>query len=79
MLKNLRIDPTMEIGRGKAISASRPTMIVSLWWRAWLQRQTTASRITMNEAISYSALFIQSVLNAVPWLDSCQRESDELA
>ena len=52
MLKNLRIDPTMEIGRGKAISASRPTMIVSLWWRAWLQRQTTASRITMNEAIS---------------------------
>ena len=51
-------------------------MIVSLWWRAWLQRQTTASRITMNEAISYSALFIQSVLNAVPWLDSCQRESE---
>ena len=52
MLKNFRIDPTMAIGRGKAISASRPTMMVSLWWRAWLQRQTTASRITMNEAIS---------------------------
>ena len=51
-------------------------MIVSLWWRVWLQRQGVDSRSTMNEAISYSALFSQSVLNAVPWLDSCQRESD---
>ena len=63
-------------GRTRAISGSRPTMIVSLWCRAWLQRQTTDSRNTMNEAISYMALFIQSVLKAVPWLDSCQRESD---
>ena len=41
-------------------------MIVSLWWRAWLQRQRVDSRRTMKDAISYSALFIQSVLNAVP-------------
>ena len=39
-------------GRGTAISGSRPTMIVSLWWRVWLQRQGVDSRITMNEAIS---------------------------
>ena len=32
--------------------------------------------MTMNDAISYSAWFIQSVLKAVPWLDSCHRESD---
>ena len=51
-------------------------MIVSLWWRVWLQRQTVDSRMTMNEAISYRALFIQSVRNAVPCCDSCQRESD---
>jgi hypothetical protein len=29
-----------------------PTMIVSLWWRVWLQRQTTDSRSTIKEAIS---------------------------
>ena len=32
--------------------------------------------MTMKEAISYSALFIQSVLKAVPCPDSCQRESE---
>ena len=42
----------MSGGRGTAISGSRPTMIVSLWWRVWLQRQTVDSRMTMNEAIS---------------------------
>ena len=30
-------------GRGIWISGSRPTMIVSLWCRLWLQRQTTDS------------------------------------
>ena len=39
-------------GRVTAISGSRPTMIVSLWWRAWLQRQRVDSRKTMKEAIS---------------------------
>jgi hypothetical protein len=63
-------------GLGTAISGSRPTMIVSLWWRVWLQRHTVASRMTMNEAISYRVLFIQSVLKAVPCPASCQRESD---
>ena len=63
-------------GRGAGISGSRPTMMVSLWWRLWLHRQTVDSRITMNEAISYRTLFIQSVLNAVPWPLSCQRESE---
>ena len=53
----LRLKNTISIalisgGRGTAISGSRPTMIVSLWWRVWLHRQTVASRITMNEAIS---------------------------
>ena len=39
-------------GLGTAISGSRPTMIVSLWWRVWLQRQKVDSRMTMYEAIS---------------------------
>ena len=39
-------------GRCTAISGSRPTMIVSLWWRVWLQRQGVDSRSTMKEAIS---------------------------
>ena len=38
-------------GRITAISASRPTMIVSVWWRAWLQRQVTGLRISMKLAI----------------------------
>ena len=35
-----------------AISGSRPTIIVSLWWRAWLQRQRVAFLTPMKEAIS---------------------------
>ena len=76
MPKNVSTNLRKLGGRGTAISGSLPTMIVSLWWRLWLQRQTVDSRITMNEAISYSAMFIQSLLKAVPWFDSCQRESD---
>ncbi len=38
-------------GRITAISASRPTMMVSVWWRAWLQRQATGLRTTMKLAI----------------------------
>src|SRR5215469_13895539 len=63
-------------GRGTAISGSRPTISVSLWWRVWVQRQTVDSRITIKEAISYKTLLSQSVLKAVPWPDSCQRESE---
>ena len=54
-------------------------MMVSEWCRVWLQRQTTDSRMTMKEASSYRALFIQSVLKAVPWPASCQRESEAVA
>ena len=52
MLMNLSNSPIKETGRGAPISASRPTMIVSLWCRVWLQRQTTDSRQTMNDTIS---------------------------
>ena len=38
-------------GRMTAISGSRPTMIVSVWWRVWLQRQTVGSRSTMKQAM----------------------------
>ena len=38
-------------GRGAMISGSRPTMIVSVWWRAWLQRQIVGLRIIMKQAI----------------------------
>ena len=38
-------------GRITAISASRPTMIVSVWCRAWLQRQVTGFRTCMKLAI----------------------------
>ena len=38
-------------GRITAISGSRPTMMVSLWWRAWLQRQVTGLRMIMKQAI----------------------------
>ncbi len=34
-----------------AISGSRPTMIVSVWWRVWLQRQVTGLRMIMKQAI----------------------------
>ena len=33
------------------ISGSRPTMIVSVWWRVWLQRQISGSRMIMKQAI----------------------------
>jgi hypothetical protein len=35
-------------GRIATISGSRPTMIVSVWWREWLQRQATGLRIIMK-------------------------------
>ena len=41
----------MSGGRGAAISGSRPTMIVSVWWRVWLQRQTVGSRRIMKQAM----------------------------
>ena len=62
-------------GRIAAISRSRPTMIVSVWWRAWLQRQNVGSFMFMNEATWYSASLSHDVLNAVPCPLSCQRES----
>lgn len=34
-----------------ALSASRPTIEVSLWWRAWLQRQVAALRMILKRAI----------------------------
>ena len=37
-------------GRGKAISGSRPTTIVSVWCRAWDHRHSVGSRNSMNEA-----------------------------
>ena len=52
MPKNLKNRVNQFGGRVTAISGSRPTMIVSLWWRAWLQRQRVDSRRTMKEAIS---------------------------
>ena len=42
---------SQSVGRGTPISGSRPTTMVSVWWRAWLQRQTVGSRSTMNDAI----------------------------
>ena len=63
-------------GRGTAISGSRPTMMVSLWWRVWLHRQGTDSRNTMNDATSYSAALSQSLLKAVPWPASCHLASE---
>ena len=52
MPKNLKNRVNQFGGRVTAISGSRPTIIVSLWWRAWLQRQRVDSRRTMKEAIS---------------------------
>ena len=49
--KKLAITLRMTVGRMTAISGSRPTMIVSVWWRAWLQRHTVGSRMIMKQAI----------------------------
>ena len=38
------------VGRITAISGSRPTTSVSVWWRVWLQRQTVGSRMIMKQA-----------------------------
>ena len=59
-----------------AISGSRPTISVSVWCRVWLHRQTVGSRMIMNDASWYRPSSSQRVLNAVPWPDSCQRESE---
>ena len=50
-MKRLIRMPAMSGGRGTAISGSRPTMSVSVWWRVWLQRQGVGSRSTMKQAI----------------------------
>jgi hypothetical protein len=39
-------------GRFTVISGSRPTTIVSVWWRVWLQRHTVGLRMIMKQAIS---------------------------
>ena len=48
--KMLLISRSMAGGRIAAISGSRPTMIVSVWWRVWLQRQIVGSRMIMKQA-----------------------------
>src|SRR5262245_10116984 len=63
-------------GRIAAISGSRPRMSVSVWCRVWLQRQVVGSRMIMKDAIWYRPWASQRVRNAVPWPDSCQRESE---
>ena len=75
-LMNAPRTATRSGGRGTAISRSRPIKIVSLWCRVWLERHTLASRNTINDAISWTILFVQSVLKAVPCSISCQRASD---
>ena len=42
---------TMRGGRMNPIPGSRPTMMVLVWWRAWLHRQAVGLRITMKLAI----------------------------
>ncbi len=64
-------------GRIAAISGSRPTISVSVWWRVWLHRHVVGSRMIMKEASWYRPWSSQRVLNAVPCPDSCQRESDD--
>ncbi len=49
--KMLRRSDATSGGRGVMISGSRPTMIVSVWWRVWLQRQISGSRMIMKQAI----------------------------
>ena len=48
--KNIRITLRITVGRITATSGSRPTMMVSVWWRVWLQRQTVGSRMIMKQA-----------------------------
>ena len=49
--KKFRITLTSAGGRISTISGSRPTMIVSVWWRAWDQRQDTGLRTMQKLAI----------------------------
>ena len=42
-------DSVATVGRITATSGSLPTMMVSVWWRAWLQRQTVGSRMIMKQ------------------------------
>ena len=51
MAKNDRMTFKITVGRMMAISGSRPTMIVSVWCRVWLQRQTVGSRMIMKQAM----------------------------
>ena len=37
-------------GRIEMISGSRPTTMVSVWWRVWLHRHTVGSRMIMKLA-----------------------------
>ena len=58
-----------------AISGSRPTMIVSVWWRAWLQRQVTGLRMTMKLAIWIDDVVHPARLEGGAVAASCQRAS----
>ena len=51
MAKNAAMILRIITGRMTAISGSRPTMMVSVWWRVWLQRQTVGSRMIMKQAM----------------------------
>ncbi len=54
---------------------SRPTMIVSVWWRAWLQRQVTGLRMISEAGDLVDDIVHPARPKAVPWPPSCQRES----
>ena len=41
----------MDDGRGNMISGSRPTTIVSVWWRTCDQRHSVGWRSSMNDAM----------------------------
>jgi hypothetical protein len=73
----VRDQPRQPRGRIAAISGSRPTISVSVWWRAWLHRQVVGSRMIRKEASCYRPWSSQRVLNAVLCPVSCQRESDD--
>ncbi len=64
-------------GRFTSISGSRPTISVSVWWRAWPQRWIRACRSIMKEAIWWMTVFSHWVRKAVPWKHSCWRESPQ--
>lgn len=64
--------PARRMGRGKAISRSLPTMMVSVWWRAWLQRQNTVSCSARKEVSWKKRLFSQPLRNGVPCDSSCE-------